>query len=144
MKILFLDVDGVLNSRRSVEVMNGSGNPNDLTKLDPIAVGLIRKLCIDTNTDICLSSDWRHGKEFIPIIFGMKIGLPIISRTPEKLSATRGEEIAIWLRKNKVEKYSIVDDGNNFLPEQLPFFVQVDYYNGLSYENYVKLQELLK
>lgn len=144
MKILFLDIDGVLNSTRSAIAFDGYPYPNRFkNKFDEVAVSLIRLLCANTNTSICLSSTWRH---YITDIkkFAKEMDLPIISKTPEKISSNRGEEIGLWLKENKVDKYAIIDDDCDMLKEQLPYFVKVDGRNGLSYENYTKLVELLE
>jgi hypothetical protein len=149
MKILFLDIDGVLNSCRSS--MAYSGYPHtiketvieDFEKFDDIAVTLIRKLCRLTNTNIVLSSTWRFY--ISPEDLGKQLNLPIFDKTPHKLSSTRGEEIKMYLDSAKdIERYAIVDDDNDMLKEQLPHFVEVNSINGLSYENYNKLLQLLK
>jgi hypothetical protein len=71
------------------------------------------------------------------------LNLPMVGATPSKFSASRGEEIALWLRDNKVDKYVIVDDDSDMLPEQLPYFVKTDNYEGLLYKDYLKVVELL-
>jgi len=143
MKILFLDIDGVLNSVRSCIAFDGYPYSNsNYEKFDDIAVNLIRKLCKTTNTKIILSSTWRLFKGWDKLY--EVLNLPIIDKTPHKLSSTRGEEIDMWLSNNKVDKYAIVDDDNDILVYQLPYFVKVDNTNGLSYENYLQLLKLLK
>ncbi len=144
MKLLFLDIDGVLNSVRSAVAYDGYPHPEREDKFDDVAVKLIKQLCVKTNCFIILSSTWRIG---IPnmILFGKKLDLPIIDRTPRKMSATRGEEIAMYLSEAKdVEKYAIIDDDSDMLKEQIPFFVQTDNRNGISYENYLALLKLLE
>lgn len=144
MKILFLDIDGVLNSVRSAIAFDGYPYPNRYEeKFDEVAVQLIRTLCNNTKAVIVLSSTWRHGLDLVA--FGNKMKLPIIDKTPvTKLSGYRGEEIAMWLKGKQIEKYAIVDDDSDMLKEQLPYFVKVNHMNGLSYENYNQLLELLK
>jgi hypothetical protein len=143
MKILFLDIDGVLNSVRSCIAFDGYPYSNsNYEKFDDIAVNLIRKLCKTTNTKIILSSTWRLFKGWDKLY--EVLNLPIIDKTPHKLSSTRGEEIDMWLSNNKVDKYAIVDDDSDILVYQLPYFVKVDNTNGLSYENYLQLLKLLK
>ena len=143
MKVLFLDIDGVLNSVRSCIAFDGYPYSNsNYEKFDDIAVNLIRKLCKTTNTKIILSSTWRLFKGWDKL-YGV-LNLPIIDKTPHKLSSTRGEEIDMWLSNNKVDKYAIVDDDSDILVYQLPYFVKVNNTNGLSYENYLQLLKLLK
>jgi hypothetical protein len=145
-KILFLDIDGVLNSRRSCVA---TGNfPIDLSSksilhFDWIAINLIKKICKDTKAKIVLSSTWRNicpKEDFIRFF-----RLPIIDITPRYLSSIRGEEISMWLRENnhKVEKYVIIDDSSDILKSQEPFFVKVNEEEGFSYKNYLDVLKLL-
>lgn len=157
-KYLFLDIDGVLNSTRSVV----SINPNDtalwlhrnlkhreieIKRLDPVALGLIRNLCAETNTEIVLSSSWRIGLGSV-IELATTLDLPIVSTTPILGGdRCRGDEIELWLDIRSTDnprKYAIVDDDSDMLPEQMPFFVKTNHNNGLLYEDYELLLDLLK
>lgn len=158
MKVLFLDIDGVLNSVRSAIALGGYPHPNrdeqaselirSEDRFDLVAVGLIRMLCQKTDTKIVLSSTWRYSYQTLEDIldFGKKLDLPIICKTPIiHLSRARGREIDKWLQDHPdVTKFAIVDDDSDMLPEQLPSFVKTDYYEGLSYQNYLQLLEILK
>jgi hypothetical protein len=144
MKVLFLDIDGVLNSQRTVVACKGfphSFDGHDRDKFDWIAVGLIRKLCDETGASICLSSSWR-------IIHSVHecanaLDLPIFDRTPS-LNGPRGMEINAWLSEHpEVTTYAIVDDLSDMLPDQLPNFVQTSEKNGLSIENWADLKRIL-
>lgn len=141
MKILFLDIDGVVNSIRSATASKGYPYPNkEYEKFDEIALHLIRLVCHITNTKIVLSSTWRFYINTIEL--GEQLGLPIIDETPKSFK-TRGYEIKQWLDNNDCEKYAIVDDYSDMLEEQQNFFVKTDPLNGLSYENYTQLLEIL-
>lgn len=145
MKVIFLDIDGVICSIRSA--VAGGGYPwrlkeEDIELFDGVAVKLIQKVCQKTDSKIVLSSVWRLHHDFN--LIGEKLCLPIIDKTPNKASAMRGEEIAIWLKENQVDKYVIVDDDSDMLVEQFSFFVKVDSRNGLSYENYERILDILK
>jgi hypothetical protein len=155
MKILFLDIDGVLNSSRTATIhgtkpdgtLTGLGYPTNFSirnmrKFDPVAIGLIRQLCYESGCQIVLSSTWR-------ITFTVEesrkaFNLPIIDKTPRILFASRGGEIKEWLdTHSNIMKYTIVDDDSDMLESQLPYFVKVDSANGLSYQNYKQLKQLL-
>lgn len=146
MKVIFLDIDGVINSVRSATAFGNyphNVDKNNIKLFDNIAIALIRKVCDTTNCKIVLSSTWRRFINYKK--FSKAFDLPIISITPpSKLTSTRGEEIAMWLRNNKVHKYAIIDDDSDMLKEQLKCFVKTDRFNGLSYENYLKLLDILK
>ena len=66
--IIFLDVDGVLNSHLYVEQYKDKrGEWLNLSQreqnLDPKAVKMLDQLCKDTNSKIVLSSTWRLGDD---------------------------------------------------------------------------------
>ena len=146
-KVLFLDIDGVLNSFRSAhafgEFPHGFDDSN-YAKFDHVAVALIRRLCKDSGAKIVLSSSWRVIHRFEEV--GLKLDLPIIDRTPSlnNRGRIRGDEIKYWLDFNKCSCYAIVDDDGDMLEEQLPYFVRTSIENGLSYENYLQLNSLLE
>jgi len=145
MKVLMLDIDGVLNSSRSCVAFNGYPHDYDekgMSMFDHCAIALIRKLCKETETDIVLSSTWRiHEKN--PMVHADGLSLPIIDCTPV-LSRTRGVEINAWLAAHpEVTCYAIVDDNSDMLPAQRPYFVQTDFNAGLSLENYLDLKKIL-
>lgn len=144
MKILFLDIDGVINSARTAKAFNGyPWNAKSLENFDKVAIRLIQLLCEETNCSIVLSSTWRLDENWMDL--ESQLGLPIIDRTPKvRFSSVRGEEIKAWLEKqDQTIQYAIVDDTDEMLDEQKDHFVHVDGLNGLSYENYNRLKELL-
>jgi len=141
-KIIFLDIDGVLNSYRSVHAFGDyPNNESNHDKFDHVAVGLIRTVCKKCNAEIILSSRWRlfSGWENLEDV----LDLPIIGRTPALLSGSRGQEIAMWLRDNVVFDYVIVDDDSDMLESQKENFVQVDMKEGLSFKNYEQILKIL-
>lgn len=142
-KILFLDIDGVLNSVRSAYALGGyphSTEDTELGKFDHVALALVRRLCKETGCQIVLSSTWRIIHPFKRL--GDDLNLPIIDRTPQ-LGGARGHEIKHWLDRNECERYAIVDDDTDMLPEQIPFFVQTSGTEGMSLRHYKQLEKLL-
>lgn len=144
MKVLFLDIDGVLNSHRSAYAFGGF--PFDVDKhrnrFDEVAVSLIRNVAKASGAQIVLSSSWRTDKDWERI--GHGLNLPITDRTPDMHPGPRGAEIAAWLADHpEVECYAIVDDDPDMLDEQKPYFVQTRHEDGLSYADANKLAELL-
>jgi hypothetical protein len=143
-KVLFLDIDGVLNSARSCYARGGF--PHDFSedgfkKFDHIAIDLIQRLCEKTGAKIVLSSTWRILHTVLECADGLS--LPIFDRT-KMLNGPRGKEIKEWLdRHPEVTKYAIVDDDSDMLPEQKPFFVQTSFNDGLSMGNFTALKNLL-
>jgi len=143
MKVLFLDIDGVLNSTRSCIANKGyphDFSPEGMPMFDSIAVSLIRGLCARGGVSVVVSSAWRITHHWDAI--GRALELPTMDRTPSLLGV-RGDEIAHWLEAHpEVTQYAIVDDDADMLPEQFPFFVKTDGHEGLSYANFAQLCSL--
>lgn len=128
MKLIFLDVDGVLNSHESYERLIGSGK-GGILGVDPIYLERFNRIIKETKAKIVLSSTWRKGdwrKELAEGGFDIDLIIdvtPIMPLPGGAESMERGKEIAQWLhytRKN-ITKYAILDDDSDFLPEQ-PLF----------------------
>lgn len=135
-KIIFLDVDGVLNSEQD-------GFSTDLETDKHLK--LLEQLVKETNADIVLSSSWRmgFGRSFSlsnTLISRLKEhGLSILDVTPEREDGNRGLEIKEWLDKNPVKDILVLDDeefdiGNIFLNN----FVKTNNEIGLQEEDVKK------
>jgi hypothetical protein len=144
MKILFLDIDGVINSYRTAHAMDGfpfDTTPESLIKFDLTAIKLIQRICEDGDIKIVLSSTWRIHGDYKQI--GEDLRLPIIDATPIKLSSNRGEEIQMWLDVHpEVIQYIIVDDDSDMLPKQQKRFVKTTMADGLQFHHYQKIRKL--
>lgn len=115
MKILFLDIDGVVNSADST---NFKGS---LWPLDPYKAFLVGKIQDVTGCEVVLSSSWRHHPEGIAEV--EKRIVPILDITPNDEHGFRGAEVQAWLDKNpEVTKYAILDDDMDFYAYQAPNF----------------------
>lgn len=143
LRVLFLDIDGVLNSHRSCLALGGisrGGSPDFLTQFDPIALTMLQGLCRGAGLSVVLSSVWRILSDWREL--GPKMGLPMIGATP-RLSGVRGTEIKAWLDANPgVESYAIVDDDSDMLAEQMPRFVQTRGTEGLLFADVEALAAL--
>ena len=115
-KVIFLDIDGVLNSSVYDRMCKGNEGNIDQTRLP-----LIKKIVDETNAKIVLSSSWRShwskdasrcdsvGKE-LDILFA-SCQLEIFDKTPEVPENDRAEEIRTWLNQNQTaERFVILDD----------------------------------
>jgi hypothetical protein len=143
-RIIFLDVDGVLNNLGSVI---GLGNPSKV--FDPVSVALIRKLIDKTGARIVVSSTWRmcpsesYLKQELERCGADKLTWFIIGCTPE-LSGPRGAEIARWIAdKGFTGRYVIIDDDSDMLQEQMPMFVQTTFEDGFRVRHYKRALEIL-
>jgi hypothetical protein len=151
MKVIFLDVDGVLNCGRTAVAFGGypwPGEAGDILwpeRQDTAAIGLIRAVCRSTHSKVVLSSTWRLGWSKNECAeYGHRLDLPIIDRTTQLPTGPRGAEIKAWLESNPgVERFAIVDDNSDMLPEQMANFVKTCERNGFSFENYQQLIHIL-
>lgn len=113
MKLIFLDVDGVLNSAEWLETNQG--------EIDPAKVRLLKQMIDATGAKVVLSSTWRNidGSDGNPrhpmydyLVGELRAcGIEIFSRTP-LLYNNRPKEIKAWLDQTsiKVERYISFDD----------------------------------
>ena len=141
MRVIFLDIDGVLNSVKTC-VATG-GYPMELTQrsgFDWIAIRLLQRLCDSSGIQVVLSSAWRLHHDFRDV--AKTFDLPIIDRTPSLLGC-RGDEIQYWLDNHaEVTHYAILDDDSDMLPQQKPYFVHTSGFEGFTWANYVRLCEI--
>lgn len=146
-RIIFLDVDGVLNSYRNVVVDGGfpfpKGTPRAIDprhaeeNLDRLAIGMVRKLCQEFDAQIVLHSTWRMHTD--PVAFGKRHNLPIIGGTDANVGKPRS--IKHWLAANPdVKNYLVLDDDDMDVGNRQIF---TDIFEGLTYSNYIAAQKKL-
>lgn len=148
MKILFLDIDGVLTNTKIADLMGGfptDFSTESIQRFDWGAIRCIRELCWYTDAKIVLSSSWR--RHFPASEVAENLGLDIIDATPTtttRVNNCRGDEIQDWLDANpEVTQWAIVDDDADMLPEQFDRFVQTNMDHGLTMADVARLQDLL-
>lgn len=127
MKILFLDIDGVLNHRKSPTT-------NGVFVIDEQLLPLLKRIVDETGVKIVLSSSWRlsiHSR--LRVKDALKtIGTRFIDYT-KFISGPRSEEIKEWLERHpKVTSFAILDD--DFDAKIDGHFFQTDFNNGLTPE----------
>ena len=119
MKIIFLDIDGVLNSR----TYDRKRNRNEQTDIDESRLPLVKEIVDSTGAEIVLSSTWRgHWDKapekcdedgvYINNIFE-KFGLKIFDKTPDLgIDFDRPDEVNAWLKATAevIESFVIIDD----------------------------------
>lgn len=150
-KIIFLDVDGVLNShdwwdRRKKLAPEHSRADFIENEFDPVAVERLRTLVADTGVEVVLSSVWRLGEDSQADV--KKHAVDFIDVTPQCDSGIRGAEILMWIRKNVPKyydegtlKYAIIDDDSDMLLWQKDSFFRTDYNIGLTDEICDKIRQ---
>ena len=119
MKVIFLDIDGVLVTRNSIKYQHLNYPDESTILFSKKAIKNLNKLIRLTDAKIVISSTWRlfHKVENLQKIFKkQKVKGEIISTTSvEKATLEedipRGKKIADWLEQHSdVEQYVIIDD----------------------------------
>jgi len=112
MKILFLDVDGVLNSQESTR--KSHHKKGSIIGIDPEYVLLLHRILEATDAKVVVSSTWRKGdmKEVIEAVKPFEV----IGRTLSMPSRFRGHEVKAYLETRMDQpRYAILDDDSDFL-----------------------------
>lgn len=157
-KILFLDIDGVLNSERYIKRI-GELFDNPDYQIDPEAVSILNKLISICKVDIVLSSTWRLAFSSHPSpieavqkmlehygITGKVVGVTpsIYTKTGLiYLSQSRSYEIQAWLDEHvEIKDFVILDDDGDMadLKEHL---VQTKFEDGIQEIHIVKALRIL-
>lgn len=144
-KVLFLDMDGVLCTTRSHKAY---ARQFFMQHLDPVAVRLLERALQHTKSELVLSSTWRehYSKNAMTCILmnsGFEKEPPWHNDWKTPVLPTRGREISRWLDINPVAKYAIIDDNHDFLEDQIPFFIKTDECDGLMWQHYERILSLL-
>lgn len=126
MKVIFLDIDGVLNViPKTIDKWGAYFGPEDHF------VKNLKTLIDQTGAKIVISSTWRmSGLQYMKDMWADR-NLPgeIIGITPNHMMKTgttlqRGKEIDEWLSKNDVQNYVILDDDCDMEKHQMKNFVR--------------------
>lgn len=128
MKVIFLDIDGVLNTDYSTSTCIGEHGEHYLG-VDNDKLVQLKNIVDATGAKIVLSSDWRIdyqigtanqiekcSKYLYDKMY--KYGLEIYDKTVDIQWALRDEEIKTYLDQHEVEEFVILDDR--------PFFIARD------------------
>lgn len=170
MKIIFLDIDGVLNSKNLAEQLYNKGikchgDDGIYNFIDENIVDKLVNLCKTYDIKIVISSSWRHFyyeatiKEFksstykkihplISYIIGQTPRIYIPNENGYHEQVCRGKEIEEWISRNcesfKSIKYVILDDDSDMLDYQFKYFIHVDNKYGLTNYNFEQIKTILQ
>lgn len=142
-KIIFLDCDGVINSIQWEAVRKDMPPASVIDNaIDPRCLGRIISICNETGAKIVISSDWRINWPFARTRLehaGIPEGLiidrtPVLNIIPGLHHYSRGEEIQAWLEEHAdIYDYIIIDDREDFMPDQIRFhLVHTNNWIGIS------------
>lgn len=152
MKVIFLDIDGVLNHEQHYKWLTLTDEPTLLqrtypySEINPKSCQFLNDIINETGAEIVVSSSWRlDGENRLNSLF-KHFGLPRIYSTTPCLNTARGIEIDAWLAAHpEVDKYVILDDDEDMNEHQLPYFIKTNPYgDGLNKEVKDKAIKILK
>jgi hypothetical protein len=111
-RVIFLDIDGVLNR-------SSGGTAKDHT----VAMDLLNRfksLLSSTNARVVLASTWRHEPNGLQK--ARDLGIPFDDVLPDLRPQPRGREVNAWLADHpNVKRFAVVDDDDDEY-EDLPLF----------------------
>lgn len=146
-KIIFLDIDGVLCSMRSAAANNGypvALNAMHWDKFDQVAINLLKQAIRHTGASVVLSSNWRNDVNIQALEWRLGIRIEDVTREEFKKDEPRGAQIRDWLAVHpEVERYAILDDDEDFLPNQMDKLCRTSMRNGFLIGHYDELCEML-
>ncbi len=160
--VVFLDIDGVLNSNFWLE--NNERELSNGTLIDREKVKLLGTLIKATNSKIILHSGWRfwfdddlkplrmEAERFVEILEGE--GLKLDGLTPDltteeirktkKFSLVKAKEILLWLSENSdVQNWVVLDDLDLHNEEVEKKQIKTDPTIGLSEEDIKEAEKIL-
>jgi len=156
MKIIFLDIDGVLNCSESIQYFYHKANTLNASKIFPdVFLSRLRKLIDLTDAKIVVSSTWRidypDGYNWVTLINNLKkynLDKEITDITPDLThpSIQRGDEIRKWLNDNKslnIENFVIIDDDDDMREFTKTNLAQTSWITGFTEEVYHKALNIL-
>lgn len=146
MKVIFLDVDGVLNTEETFERNYQEYLKTGIRKepIDEFRVKYLKDIIDNTGAEIVLSSSWRlhcefderrivseqsHMKYLLQLL--AKYGMTLYDITGYDKNGNRGNEIIEWLNQNDVESFVVLDDSisdlGEFVDKEL---IRTSFYKG--------------
>lgn len=141
MKVIFLDVDGVMISEESFLLTMALGGR--VVIFSRKAMKALKLLVKRTGAVVVLTSSWRPMPAYGPTRSYQQLcsslqrnETPLYGLTPwlEDQDHDRSDEILAWLAEHPAERFVIIDDNNRFRnhPELKERWVQIDPLHGLT------------
>lgn len=143
MKVLFLDIDGVLNCETTWERLGDEfGIYRAMMGIDFRLVELLKDWLRDhPEVEVVLSSTWRLDERMAAEV--KRRGIDFIAMT--RNLGPRSREIADWLAAHpQVTHYAILDDIPQFAATQQRHFVRTRYVHGLQFKDLQRVSQILE
>lgn len=141
MNIIFLDIDGVLNSEAKLNRLWNEFHDTSLfhpIPFDEIALENLNTLVRETNSKIVVTSTWRLSSHINDLIVALKdynLDTEIIGYTRFIENATRGTEINDFLSHLGYRPNFIILDDDEDMDDLLPFLIKTNPQLGLTIQN---------
>ena len=144
MKIIFLDIDGVLNNSHSSTIGTEFGdNPQ------PALIKQLNRICDRTGAKVVISSTWRKlafWTQIWRLLDVLGFTGEIVGQTPiiNKIGTRRGHEIQAWIDElgEPLESFVILDDDSD-MEHLMGHLVQTDGSVGLTGADAQRAVEIL-
>lgn len=138
MRVIFLDIDGVLNTH--LTPTRWSDKHSHLLAMDQDKVFLLNNMVDKHGFQVVLSSSWRIDKDWRGAMKANGLVFDFLDCTPDyQLSTGRGTEIKAWMDmwatdhpEDPIERCAIIDDDTSMRPEQLDNFFRCFWGVGLT------------
>ena len=139
MRVVFLDIDGVLVPGPFLRGVVASAGHRMRSADDPYKVSLLNELQDVPGVRIVFSSSWRSHSDMPAAVMSQGIEIPLhedgrttFETSPRFGIGVHGWQIYEWVERHpEVEGYVIVDDDTDMLPHQAVHFLQTSYEEGL-------------
>lgn len=145
-KLIFLDVDGVLNSVTYWKSLDEE-EKYSMFQIDRNAIKKLKRIVDKTGAEIVVSSTWRKFNEDMQVLVTRlsAYGLSVMSKTPVLYNKERGDEISAWFESHpdfKDAVYVILDDDAD-MNVHMDRLVKTDYIYGLTNSKAERAIEML-
>jgi len=166
-KIIFLDIDGVLNPIHYMNCMYKlwKASDNEIKSHDEFgqlflshSCEALKKIIDETGAKLVISSTWRMAGiiEMVNMWKHRNLAGEIVGITPTEIDVVdsnkakfydevcRGHEIDLWIKRMDFKgNYIIIDDTPDMLKEQEQFFIKTNSFIGLTFKDADKAIKLL-
>ena len=137
MKVIFLDIDGVLNKK--------ANSAPTVCKIEEKQLALLAELVKQSDANIVLTSSWRLAANAPWREPFSKVGVTVADQTICLNGNNRQREILLYLDAHKdVESFVILDDQEGRFGKLKSNRVLVDSRTGLTKENIAKALKILE
>lgn len=158
MKVIFLDVDGVLNSTEDMMAYlerTRQKSAGLYEEVEERPLKLLKEIVDKTGAEIVVSSSWRYGWTHKHLELGGElliklkdrlddVELKVLDTTPILHGMNRGDEIRDWLERHpEVESFIILDDDSDMCEFTDINLVKTSHSRGLREEHVIKAIEML-